>query len=123
LLKQNIRPEFLNRVDDIILFKPLTREDIRQIVVLQLKRAEGMLAKKNLKLEVSKEAMDFLGKVGYDPSFGARPLKRVIQKRIVDPLAQKILAGEFGEGDTIAVRIDRRGLLEFMKKTEKVGAS
>jgi ATP-dependent Clp protease ATP-binding subunit ClpB len=123
LLKQNIRPEFLNRIDDIILFKPLTRDDIRQIVVLQLTRAEGMLAKKNLKLEVSKEAMDFLGKLGYEPSFGARPLKRVIQKRIVDPLAQKILAGEFSEGDTIAVGIDRRGLLEFAKKTEKVGAS
>jgi ATP-dependent Clp protease ATP-binding subunit ClpB len=121
MLKQNIRPEFLNRIDEIILFRPLTREDIRQIVVLQLKRAEQLLAKKNLKLEVSEEAMDFLGKVGFEPSFGARPLKRVIQKRIVDPLAQKILAGEFTEGDSIEVGLDRRGLIEFTKKTEKVG--
>jgi len=121
MLKQNIRPEFLNRIDEIILFRPLTREDIRQIVVLQLKRAEQLLAKKNLKLEVSEEAMDFLGKVGFEPSFGARPLKRAIQKRIVDPLAQKILAGEFTEGDSIEVGLDRRGLIEFTKKTEKVG--
>jgi ATP-dependent Clp protease ATP-binding subunit ClpB len=121
MLKQSIRPEFLNRIDEIILFRPLTREDIRQIVVLQLERAEQLLMKKNLKLEVSAEAMDFLGKVGFEPSFGARPLKRVIQKRIMDSLAQKILSGEFSEGDTIEVGLDRRGLIEFNKKPEKVG--
>ncbi len=120
MLKENIRPEFLNRIDEIILFKPLTREDIHKIVLLQLKRAEEMLVKKNIKIEFTEEAVDWLGKLGYEPGFGARPLKRVIQKRVINPLSQKILAGEFLEGDTIEVGLDRRGLIEFTKKVEKV---
>jgi len=120
MLKENIRPEFLNRIDEIILFKPLTREDIQKIVLLQLKRAEEMLVKKNIKIEFTEEAVDWLGKLGYEPGFGARPLKRVIQKRVINPLSQKILAGEFLEGDTIEVGLDRRGLIEFTKKVEKV---
>jgi ATP-dependent Clp protease ATP-binding subunit ClpB len=119
MLKQSVRPEFLNRIDDIILFKPLTPEDIREIVVMQLKRAQEMLTKKGMKLEVTDEAMDWLGKLGYEPAFGARPLKRVIQKRIINPLAERVLAGEFSEGDTVEVGLDRRGLIAFTKKSEK----
>jgi len=85
-----------------------------------LKRAEEMLVKKNIKIEFTEEAVDWLGKLGYEPGFGARPLKRVIQKRVINPLSQKILAGEFLEGDTIEVGLDRRGLIEFTKKVEKV---
>jgi ATP-dependent Clp protease ATP-binding subunit ClpB len=118
MLKQSIRPEFLNRIDEIILFKPLTREDIRKIVALQLRHVEEIVLKKNIKLEVTEEAMDWLGKLGYEPAFGARPLKRVIQKRLVNPLSRKILSGEFGEGDTVEVGLDKRGLIEFIKKVE-----
>ncbi|MER3525025.1 MAG: ATP-dependent chaperone ClpB [Ignavibacteria bacterium] len=116
LLKRTIRPEFLNRIDEIIVFKPLTHEDIRAIVSLQLKRVEEMVKRKGITLEVTDEAKDWLAKLGYDPMFGARPLKRVIQKHIVNVMAEKLLAGEFAEGDTVEVDLDHRGLIEFVKK-------
>jgi len=116
MLKQTIRPEFLNRVDEVIVFRPLAQADIRSIVVLQLRRVEQMLHDREIRLVVSEEAMDWLAKLGYDPMFGARPLKRVIQKHIVDPLSEKILRGEFKETDTVEVGLDRRGLIEFVKK-------
>ncbi len=116
LLKKTIRPEFLNRVDEIIVFKPLRHEDIRAIVSLQLKRVEEMLKQKGITLEVTDEAKDWLAKLGYDPMFGARPLKRVIQKHIVNAIAEKLLAGNFSEGDTVEVDLDSRGLIEFVKK-------
>jgi ATP-dependent Clp protease ATP-binding subunit ClpB len=115
LLKQTIRPEFLNRVDEVIVFKPLAQEDIRQIVSLQLKRVEDMVHRKGITLEIADEAKDWLAKLGYDPIFGARPLKRVIQKHIVNVLSEKLLSGEFREGDTIEVSLDKRGLIEFVR--------
>jgi ATP-dependent Clp protease ATP-binding subunit ClpB len=116
LLKQTIRPEFLNRVDEIIVFRPLGKDDIRSIVALQLKRVEDLLVKQGITLEITDEAKDWLAKLGYDPMYGARPLKRVIQKHIVNPLSEKILAGVFHEGEIVEVDLDHEGLIEFVKK-------
>jgi ATP-dependent Clp protease ATP-binding subunit ClpB len=116
VLQQTIRPEFLNRIDEIIVFKPLREEDIRQIVTLQLRRVVSMLARKGITLDVSKDAKDWIARLGYDPTYGARPLKRVIQKHIVNVLSQRILEGEFADGDSIEVVLDGHGLIEFVKK-------
>ncbi|MDI6780310.1 MAG: ATP-dependent chaperone ClpB [Bacteroidota bacterium] len=116
LLRQTIRPEFLNRIDEIILFKPLSIEDIRSIVDIQLKRVEAMLTKNEIKIEITDEARTWLAQLGFDPSYGARPLKRTIQKYIVNHLSEKILANEFTAGDTVEVRLDRRGLIEFVRR-------
>ena len=116
MLRQSIRPEFLNRVDEIILFKPLSKTDIKKVVDLQLKRLQDLLAGKEMKLSVTEEAEEWLARLGYDPSMGARPLKRVIQKHLVNVLSGKILAGEFTEGDTIQVDVEREGELSFRKR-------
>ncbi|NPA93366.1 MAG: ATP-dependent chaperone ClpB [Chloroflexi bacterium] len=105
ILQRHFRPEFLNRIDDIIVFHPLKKEDLVKIVDIQLRRLAQLLEDKGLKLEVTDAAKEYLAEVGYDPDFGARPLKRAIQRELQDPLAIKILAGEFKEGDTI--RVDR----------------
>ncbi len=118
MLKQTIRPEFLNRIDEIIVFKPLMMSEIKQIVDLQLKAVKNMLSEKNIKLEVTDEARERLAKIGYDPTFGARPLKRVIQKHIINGLSEKLLEGTIADGDTITVRIDARGMVEFVTKVK-----
>jgi ATP-dependent Clp protease ATP-binding subunit ClpB len=123
LLKKTIRPEFLNRVDEVIVFKPLKKDDIREIVGLQLKRVQELLRKKEITLELTDEAKDWLASLGYDPMFGARPLKRVIQKHIVNPLSQKLLLGEFKEGDAVDIGLDSAGLIEFTKKVNAEIAS
>jgi ATP-dependent Clp protease ATP-binding subunit ClpB len=115
MLRQSIRPEFLNRVDEIILFKPLSRNDIKKVVDLQLHRVAALLAKKEMKLSVSDEAKDWLAKLGYDPIYGARPLKRVIQKHIVNVLSERILAGDFSDRDTVEIVLDREGVIGFRK--------
>jgi ATP-dependent Clp protease ATP-binding subunit ClpB len=122
LLKATIRPEFLNRVDEIIIFRPLAQQDIRRIITLQLKRVQQTVAAREITLEVTDDAKDWLAKLGYDPTYGARPLKRVIQKQIVNPLSGKILSGEFGPGDTVEVGLDTRGLIEFTKRVEAPAA-
>ena len=116
MLRQSIRPEFLNRVDEIVLFKLLNRSDLHKIVDLQLKRVQAMLAQKEISLTVTDEAKDWLARLGYDPTLGARPLKRVIQKQIVNKLSEHLLAGDFTNGDSINVHLDKRGLIEFVKK-------
>ncbi|HTY10859.1 MAG TPA: ATP-dependent chaperone ClpB [Bacteroidota bacterium] len=118
MLRQSIRPEFLNRVDEIILFKPLSRNDIKKVVDLQLHRVAGLLAKKEMKLSVSEEAKEWLAKLGYDPSYGARPLKRVIQKHIVNVLSERILAGDFSDRDNVEIVLDREGVIGFRKLKE-----
>ncbi|CUS95239.1 ATP-dependent Clp protease ATP-binding subunit, partial [Candidatus Kryptonium thompsonii] len=118
LLRQTIRPEFLNRIDEIIFFKPLTKEDILKIVDLQIKQVNKRLEKNNMKIELTDKAKVWLAEIGYDPTFGARPLRRVIQKHILDTLAEKILAGEFMSGDTIIVDVDFYGKPVFTKKAE-----
>jgi ATP-dependent Clp protease ATP-binding subunit ClpB len=100
-LRGHFRPEFLNRVDEIVIFDRLTDKEIGKIVDIQLARLEKRLGKQNLKLELSDKARAFLGKEGYDPAYGARPLKRVIQQKILDPLSMEILDGKIHEGQTI----------------------
>jgi ATP-dependent Clp protease ATP-binding subunit ClpB len=116
LLKQTIRPEFLNRVDEVIVFKPLSQNDIREVVTLQLRRVEELLQGKGITLQISDDAKDWIAKLGFDPVYGARPLKRVIQKHVINPLSEHILKGEFGEGDTVEIGLNNLGLLEFSRK-------
>ena len=106
MLKNYFRPEFLNRIDETILFHPLGKEQLARIVDVQLRYLRMRLASRNLHLVIDEEAEKLLAEEGYDPTYGARPLKRVIQQRIENPLAQKILSGDFGEGDTIHVTVD-----------------
>jgi len=103
VLQDHFRPEFLNRIDEIVIFHPLGREHLAGIVDIQLKRVSHLLEDKGFHLDVGDAARTYLAEVGYDPDFGARPLKRAIQRELQDPLALKILSGEFSEGDTIRV--------------------
>jgi ATP-dependent Clp protease ATP-binding subunit ClpB len=114
-LKAHFRPEFLNRVDATIIFHSLSEEQIGAIVEVQLQRLEKRLAQQNLRLDLDKSAKKLLAKEGFDPQFGARPLKRAIQEQLLDPLAMKLLAGEFKPSDNIKVSA-RDGELEFAKK-------
>jgi len=102
-LRETFRPEFLNRVDEIIVFRPLSAEDLGKIVELQVDRVRRLLAERRIGLELTPQARDLLLAEGYDPVYGARPLKRVIQRRIQNPLALAILEGRYGEGDTVRV--------------------
>jgi ATP-dependent Clp protease ATP-binding subunit ClpB len=110
VLQNHFRPEFLNRIDEIVVFHPLGREHLAEIVEIQLRRVKQLLADKGYNLQVSAEAREYLAEAGYDPTFGARPLKRAIQRELQDPLALRILAGEFSEGDTILVERGPEGL-------------
>jgi ATP-dependent Clp protease ATP-binding subunit ClpB len=109
-LKATFRPEFLNRLDATLIFKRLDLAAIRGIVDIQLKQAQALLAARGLVLEVSDAARDRIAGLGYDPAYGARPLKRVIQERLLEPLSEKIIAGEIKDGDTVSVDLDGDGL-------------
>jgi ATP-dependent Clp protease ATP-binding subunit ClpB len=115
-LRQHFRPEFLNRVDEIVLFEPLRRQQMSRIVEIQLARLRKLLEDRRLTLEMSPAAVSFLAEHGYDPVYGARPLKRAIQKYLQDPLALKVLSGEYLAGDTVVVDAGK-GALHFSKKT------
>ena len=115
-LRHHFRPEFLNRVDDIIIFHRLTLEQLHQIVDLQIARLQKLLAEHHLTLELTPKAKDFLAEAGYDPAYGARPLRRAIQRHIQNRLAPMILAGEFKEGDVILVDAAGGGGLTFRRK-------
>ena len=110
VLQAHFRPEFLNRIDEIVIFHPLGKEHLAQIVDIQLRRVTALLAEKGYQLEVTKSARGYLAEAGYDPTFGARPLKRAIQRELQDPLALKILSGDFKEGDKIKVDHGKDGL-------------
>ena len=114
-LRRHFRPEFLNRVDDIIVFHPLGKEELHQIVGLQLERVRSMLAERGITVRFTDEALDFIASEGYDPAFGARPLKRAIQRLVQNPLAVRLLEGEFSEGDTLVVDVDN-GQLQFREE-------
>jgi ATP-dependent Clp protease ATP-binding subunit ClpB len=114
-LRDSFRPEFLNRIDEIIVFKPLSRGEIGQIVEIQLGRLRHLLAERKISLELTPAAREKLGEEGYDPIYGARPLKRVIQQRLQNALALKLLQGEFREGDTILVDVEPNGQFGFAK--------
>jgi ATP-dependent Clp protease ATP-binding subunit ClpB len=110
MLKLHFKPEFLNRVDEVVLFEPLKPEDISKIIDLQLARTSKLLSDKRLRLVMSEAARRFLVQRGYDANYGARPLKRAIQKYLLNPLAMKILNGEFAPGDSIAVEAKQEEL-------------
>jgi len=116
LLRATIRPEFLNRIDEIILFKPLTESEIRKIVDIQLNLLSERLERNNIFLITDDEAKDWLGKLGFDIHYGARPLKRVIQKYVTNPLSEKILSGEVLPGEKILITLNKQGLITFEKK-------
>jgi ATP-dependent Clp protease ATP-binding subunit ClpB len=123
ILQAHFRPEFLNRIDEIVVFHPLSRDHLALIVDIQLRRVARLLEDRGYGLEVTESAREYLAEVGYDPDFGARPLKRAIQRELQDPLALKILSGDFGEGDVIKVDRGENGL-EFtpIQKVELVEA-
>ena len=105
LMRQHFRPEFLNRIDDIVVFHPLTREHIRDIVDIQIRRLSKRLAEKHITIELTDRARDHLADVGYDPTYGARPLKRVIRREVLDPVAMEILSGDVREGSVVAIEL------------------
>lgn len=111
LLKENMRPEFLNRIDDQIMFLPLDKIEIYQVLDLLLKGTQKMLAKQGILLKMSEKAKGFLTNLGYDPQYGARPLKRVLQKEVINELSRQILDGTFSFGDTVYIDADGKGLL------------
>ena len=115
LLEQSFRPEFLNRIDEVIIFKPLDKEVIMKIVDIQLNLLKSRLQDKKINLEVTRRAREVLADRGFDPVYGARPLKRTIQQLIQNPLAFKLLQGEFKEGDTVVVDADARGEIIFTR--------
>jgi ATP-dependent Clp protease ATP-binding subunit ClpB len=114
-LHRRFKPEFLNRIDDVIVFHPLGRNEIRKIVDLQIKQLAAHLEEQNYHLEVSEQARQLIANEGYDPKYGARPLKRVIQNRLQNSLANAILSGEFPEGSTIFVD-SQNGEFAFISK-------
>ena len=116
LLRKKVRPEFLNRIDEIILFKPLTNKEIKQITEIQLNDVRHKLKNVGLNFEITDQAIIWLSNLGFDLQYGARPLKRVIQKNITDALALKLLSSEFISGDTIVVDTDDDGRFIFQKK-------
>jgi ATP-dependent Clp protease ATP-binding subunit ClpB len=111
------KPEFINRLDDMVEFHPLSREQIAEIVDLQVAQVAARVRERGIEIQLSDAARELLGNLGYDPTYGARPLKRVIQKRLVDRLALAVLEGEFTEGDTVVVDA-AEGELVFTKAAE-----
>jgi ATP-dependent Clp protease ATP-binding subunit ClpB len=109
-VRRHFRPEFLNRIDEIILFKRLGRAEMDNIVRIQLERVEKLLADRRMAIALEPSAVHWLAERGYDPVYGARPLKRVIQKELVDPIARKLLAGELEDGSVIDVDAGDDGL-------------
>ena len=105
LLKQTIRPEFLNRIDEVIMFHPLMKKEIKGIIKIQLEGLKGMLAQNGIELQFSDYALEFLAENGYDPQFGARPLKRLIQKEIINTLSKRILAGDIDKSKPVLVDV------------------
>jgi len=118
-LRRHFRPEFVNRIDDVVVFHPLSRTDIREIVNVQLNQMARRLAEKRLELELTPAAQDLLAEHGYDPQYGARPLKRAIQRMVLDPLAMEILSGNISEG-TRVIMDSEGGKLAFHTESEKV---
>ncbi|MEM8883820.1 MAG: AAA family ATPase, partial [Planctomycetota bacterium] len=114
-LKHAFRPEFINRIDETLIFRRLTQSELAEIVDIQFARLQTRLADRGIGIQLASGARDVLAERGYEPAFGARPLKRLIQKEIENPLARRILGGDFGEGDTIEVET-HEGAFTFRKK-------
>jgi ATP-dependent Clp protease ATP-binding subunit ClpB len=118
LLKKSMRPEFLNRIDEIIMFTPLSRNEINNIVRIQFNSVASMLAKNDIRIHITEDAIDWLAQLGYDPQFGARPLKRVMQKRVLNELSKQILAGTINKDAVIEIDLDMSNNFVF-RNTEK----
>jgi ATP-dependent Clp protease ATP-binding subunit ClpB len=118
ILKKSVRPEFINRIDEIIMFRPLSRTDIRKIVEIQFQLIQKRLTESGVKLDISTKALDRLAKLGYDPQFGARPLKRVLQKEILNELSKQILSGKVNKDSVIYVDIKNEVEFDFINVTE-----
>jgi ATP-dependent Clp protease ATP-binding subunit ClpB len=114
LLRRSVRPEFLNRIDETIMFRPLSKGDIRKIVGIQFNLIKKRLEESGIKLEASTEVLDALGAEGFDPQFGARPLKRVIQRRILNELSKEILAGKISKDAVVGITLNDQKEIEFM---------
>jgi len=114
-LRAAFRPEFLNRVDEVVVFRPLSREDVGRIVEIQLGRLRGLLSERKLTLKLSEPAREAIADAGYDPTYGARPLKRALQRLVQDPLANRLLRGEFVAGDEIVLDEGADGAMQFRK--------
>jgi ATP-dependent Clp protease ATP-binding subunit ClpB len=115
LLKTRMRPEFINRIDEVIMFQPLTQKQIANVLEIMMVDIKKLLQKQNLNIELSGNAKYLLADLGYEPQYGARPLKRVLQKELVNQLSKQILMGNYSAGDTIFVDTDAKGLI-FSKK-------
>jgi ATP-dependent Clp protease ATP-binding subunit ClpB len=113
-VRYSFRPEFLNRIDEVIIFHPLSREQIGEVIDIQLERLLKLLSDRRITLELTPDAREKLADEGYDPVYGARPIKRVLQQRIQNPLALLLLQGQFAEGDTVLVDIDGQGEYTFI---------
>ena len=122
-LLQHFRPEFLNRIDEIVIFNALGKPEIEKIIDLQLENLRRLLAERKIQIELTPKAHDLLFEQGYDPQFGARPLKRAIQRLIQDPLAMKLLDGEVTPGDSLLIDADaKKGAMTFTRAPETVAA-
>ncbi len=121
VLRQQFRPEFLNRVDEIVVFHSLSREHLKRIVDIQLERLRARLAERHIALELTERAKEHLALAGYDPSYGARPLKRAIQREIETPLGRLLIKGDIQDGQTVSVDFDRAsGALKFSESRTAV---
>jgi ATP-dependent Clp protease ATP-binding subunit ClpB len=110
LLRKTMRPEFLNRIDEIVLFKPLTESQIKEIVVIQLESLQKLLGLQNIHIDVQQKAIDWLSEHGYDPQLGARPVKRLIQREIVNELSKEIISGRIAKDSSIMIDVDKKGI-------------
>ena len=118
ILKENLRPEFLNRIDETIVFHPLSKSDVKSILVLMIKDLNDMLKKQELFIYPTDAAFDFLAREGYQPQFGARPLRRTLQKELINELSKQILMGKFSKGDKIVADFQNEKLVFEVKKVE-----
>ena len=113
-----MRPEFLNRIDETIMFQPLSQDDLRKVVRIQFKLVQDRLLDNGIRLEANDKVLDHLGEMGFDPRFGARPLKRVIQKELLNQLSKKILSGDIDKDSIVGVDLGQDGQIEFLNLDE-----
>jgi ATP-dependent Clp protease ATP-binding subunit ClpB len=112
MLKKSVRPEFLNRIDELVMFRPLSRGDIRKIVTIQFAHIQERLEEAGIQLIATDEVLDYLGEQGYDPQFGARPLKRVLQRQVLNELSKEILSGHINKDSVVEAVLDN-GQIRF----------
>jgi ATP-dependent Clp protease ATP-binding subunit ClpB len=118
LLKQTVRPEFLNRIDETIMFRPLSEADLKKIVNIQFRIIQERLNENGIKIEASEEVLEYLGRKGFDPQFGARPLKRVLQREILNRLSKEILAGKVSKEAVVGITMGEGNAIEFINLDE-----